>query len=362
MPTPIFPFALAAFALMEIPKLKKTRRPSPRLILLPCTGLLTLAFPNVGGLFGGIILIISASDWLIDGAGGLARKAGMPPLLIGVLIVGLGTSTPELFVNLISAIRKNTDLALGNILGSNIANLGLVIGPAALITGGMRIKKSLISTEVPIMLGATLLLIVLLMDDLLPEAGKSGGLSRQDGVVLLLALTFYLLYAFHSLGMSSSPREGGSRRGDRGRRHSVTKVLGGIAGLYLGGEMTITGGISLAAAMGAGTVVLGIIIGMGTSLPELATALTCAFKGETDLIVGNVVGSNIFNILLILGLTALVRPVNLPPGLGYHLPFLLAATVLFFLSLGTRHFLSRLEALFLTLTGAGYLLFSILRG
>ena len=362
MPTPIFLAALGAFVLLEIPGFRRTRRPSPPLILLPGAGLLFPVLPDLGALVGGVVLVISASDWLIDGAGSLARRAGAPLLLVGVLIVGLGTSTPELFINLISAIRGDTALALGNILGSNIANLSLVIGPAVLIAGPVRIQKSLISAEVPIMLGAALLLAVLLMDGPPLTAGRDAGLSRQDGVVLLLGLAFYLLYSFHSLGQSSSPRGVGVRYGEGDTTPlSVAKVLAGIAGLYLGGEFTITGAVNLAATLGAGTVVLGVIIGVGTSLPELATALTCAFKGETDLVVGNVVGSNIFNILLILGITALVRPVDLPIGMGSHLPFLLAATALFFLSLGTRRTLNRLEAVFLALIGSGYILFSILQ-
>ena len=159
---PLFYIALAVFTLLEIPGIRKKRRPSIPVILLPVAFILALLRPDLGSLLGGIVLIISAADRLIDGAGGIARRAGVPPLLIGILIIGLGTSTPELFVNLLSALRGDTGLALGNILGSNIANMGLVIGTAGLIAGRMKIQRSLISAEVPIMLGATLMLLLLL--------------------------------------------------------------------------------------------------------------------------------------------------------------------------------------------------------
>lgn len=258
--------------------------------------------------------------------------------MIGILIIGLGTSTPELFVNLLSALRGDSGLALGNILGSNIANIGLVIGLGGLIAGRMQIQRSLISTEVPILLGVTLLLILLVLDGFSFESGVTEAvLSRQDGFILLLGLLFYLIYSFHSLKQTPQPDSLDSQYDQAECRDceataatSLFKIGAGVLGLYFGGDFTVAGAVSLAAALGAGTMVLGIIVGVGTSLPELATAVSCALRKETDLIVGNVVGSNIFNILLILGITALVQPVHLPAGMGGHLAFLAGATVLFF--------------------------------
>jgi len=365
----LFIAALGVFTFLEIPEIRKLKRPTFVVILLPVAMVLAFLQPDLANLLGGIVLIISGADRLIAGAEGLARRAGLPPLLIGILIIGLGTSTPELFVNVLSALEGDTGLALGNILGSNIANLGLVIGLGGLIAGKIKIQKSLISTEVPILFGVTLLLVLLLWDraPLMP-GGTTAMLSRQDGIILLMGLFFYLLYTLHSMKQSPCPQVVDKQYDEVVVKTvesdpvalSIFKVLMGVAALYFGGDFTITGAVSLATALGAGTMVLGVIVGVGTSLPELATAISCALKGETDLIVGNVVGSNIFNILLILGITSLITPIAVPVAITGHLLFLMGITTLFFLSLGTRRTLSRIEALFLALAGVGYLTYSMI--
>lgn len=369
MSSVLFFAALGVFTLLEIPGIRKIKRPTFVVILLPVAAILSFMWPDLSSVLGGIVLIISGADRLIAGAEGLARRAGLPPLLIGILIIGLGTSTPELFVNVLSALEGDTQLALGNILGSNIANLGLVIGLGGLIAGRIKIQKSLISTEVPILFGVTLLLVILLWDKapLMPR-GTVAMLSRQDGIILLMGLLFYLLYTMHSMKQAPCPQSVDKQYDEIVEKDvesdpvsmSIFKVVVGVAGLYFGGDFTITGAVSLATAFGAGTMVLGVIVGVGTSLPELATAISCAIKGETDLIVGNVVGSNIFNILLILGITSLITPVAVPVAITGHLIFLMGVTTFFFISLGSKRSLSRFEALFLALAGVGYLTYSLM--
>ena len=365
-----FFIALSGFFFIEIIPALRRRRPSLPVILLPAAGILFFFNSQAAALLGGVVLIIISAEKLISGAGSLARRAGVAPLMVGIFIVGLGTSSPELFINLLSALRGDTDLALGNILGSNVANLGIILGLGGLIAGKMQIQRSLISTEGPILLGATLLLILLSLDfPPLAAEGTPVQLSRQDGAVLLWALMFYLLYLYGSVKRTPVPKAVVSQYTEEAVKLeeprlslSFARIAVGLPGLYLGGEFTVSGALGIAAALGAGTVALGIIVGVGTSLPELAATLTSAIRKETDLIIGNVVGSNIFNILLILGITAAIQPVSMPGDLAFHLVFLAGTTLLFFFSMGTRRCLSRGESLLLLLAGLTYLTLSLTRG
>ncbi|MCP4400723.1 MAG: sodium:calcium antiporter [bacterium] len=319
----------------------------------------------------GIILLIRAADILISGAEVVALKANIPPIVIGVLIIGLGTSMPELFVNVISALKGDTDIAFGNIVGSNISNMGLVIGIAGWLAGRIKIQKSIITAEIPVMMAAALL-VILQVCDFPPLADSSDfhGLSRQDGIVMLLGMALYLLYTFHVIANVPANPEVRQKYSDRyGKEEEIRawlsaigKILLGVIGLYFGGDFTVTGATSIAVGLGAGTLVVGVIIGVGTSLPELATAISSVMKNQTDLMIGNVVGSNIFNVLLILGITALIEPIPLTAGVAGHLVFLLLATGIFFIALGTKKTLSRPEAIMLTFLGISYLSYSIITG
>ena len=268
----------------------------------------------------GIVLLIRSADILICGAEVVALKANIPPIVIGVLIIGLGTSMPEFFVNVISALKSNTDLAFGNIVGSNISNMGLIVGIAGWMAGRIQIHKSVITAEIPVMLASTLLIIFQVLD--IPPFSSPGvqpNLSAQDGLVMLLGLCMYLLYTFHVIAdVPPNPQvrdQYQERYGKQEHLRAWMKAIGqivlGIAGLYLGGEFTVTGATAIAIALGAGTLVVGVIIGVGTSLPELAAAISSVLKNQPDLVIGNIVGSNIFNVLLILGTTALIEPIQL---------------------------------------------------
>ncbi len=319
----------------------------------------------------GVMLLIRAADVLITGAEVVAAKAKIPPIVIGILIIGLGTSSPEFFVNVISALKGNTDIAFGNIVGSNVCNMGLVIGVAGWLAGRISIQRSIITAEMPVMLAATVLVMLQVLDfPPFSEPGAPSMLSVQDGLVMLLGVCMYLLYTFHTIANVPQPEavtdEYQSRYGDadgmRTWAKAIVQIVIGIGGLYLGGEFTVSGATNIAMGLGAGTLVVGVIIGVGTSLPELAAAISSVLKNKPDLVIGNVVGSNIFNILLILGATAVIEPIALDRAIFWHLGFLLLATCLFFIALGTKKELSRAEAIFLTLLGVGYLAYSIITG
>ena len=279
----------------------------------------------------GILLLIRCSDVLINGAEIVARKAHIPPIVIGILIIGLGTSSPEFFVNVISALKGNTNIAFGNIVGSNISNMGLVIGIAGCIAGRIKIQKSIITAEIPVMLASTLLVIFQVLDfPPFTEMAIEPVLSPQDGLVMLLGISMYLLYTFHVIAdVPPNPEVQDEYQQRYGKSEelrtwikAIAAIVIGIAGLYLGGEFTVTGATNIAIGLGAGTLVVGVIIGVGTSLPELATAISSVLKGKPDLAIGNVVGSNIFNILLILGATAVIEPIYLDKAIAWHLAFL----------------------------------------
>lgn len=348
---------------------------------------LLIAHPQVGGLLLalvcslfsfnlaqailGIMLLIRSADILISGAEVVAAKANIPPIVIGVLIIGLGTSMPEFFVNVISALKGTTDIAFGNIVGSNISNMGLVIGIAGWMAGRIKIQKSIISAEIPVMLACTLLIIFQVLDfpPFIRDAVQPV-LSRQDGLIMLLGIGMYLLYTFHVIAnVPPNPEVRGKYRERYGKQEemrtwlkAIGEIVIGIVGLYFGGDFTVTGATAIARGLGAGTLVVGVIIGVGTSLPELATAITSVLKNQTDLVIGNVVGSNIFNILLILGTTAIIEPIYLTQGIAGHLLFLFIVTAIFFVALGSKKELSRLEAIMLTGLGVGYLAYAIITG
>lgn len=313
---------------------------------------------DVSLLWIGIILLISSADILVDGACEIAKILNIPTLVIGIVIIGLGTSLPELFVNMLSALNGDTDLAFGNIMGSNISNMGLVLGTGALLAGGIHVKKSLITTEIPIVLGVTLLSFLLVWREPIPQ------IAMADGAILLLSLFFYLFYLLRSnqsaeLDTTKEIFEEGEGETSEHKPifWQIILVVVGLVGLFFGGNTTVEGAVNIATLLGAGTIVLGVIVGLGTSLPELVAAISSVKKGETDLLVGNIVGSNIFNILLIFGVTAFIQPIVIAPHMFVHYYFLMGESLLFYITLGTKRHLNRFEAVLLILGALSYLFY-----
>lgn len=364
-------FLAVSLALALAGYLQERKILSPFILLPLISPVLYIWYPSLAFLLGGMIILIRSADFLIEGAVWIARKAGVPALVTGIVIIGLGTSMPELFVNLLSAAEGNTGLALGNVLGSNVANMGLVIGAGGLIAGTIKIEKSLISREIPIMLGGSLLMILLAWNFFPGQENSRQALSFNDGLILILGLVFYILYLFQSMKIEKEPEsleeqlnqhydnvDEMPEKQTKGL-HPLVLILIGVAGLYFGGDFIVDGAVELALSLGAGAMALGVIVGVGTSLPELAAAVSSARKGEPDLIVGNVVGSNIFNILLVLGSTALISPIYTGPELLIHFAFLAGMSLLFYFFLGSQRHLTRLESGLLAACGLGYLVYSL---
>lgn len=267
----------------------------------------------------GLGFLLCGGAALVKGASGIAAQFGVSPMIVGLTIVSFGTSSPELVVNVIGALNEQTELAFGNVVGSNLANLGLVLGIAAIVRP-MSIDSKLVLREIPLLLLVTAMIVVMAVDPLLK--GMAPALDRSDAVVLLLVFCMFLYIAIidvlrrkavdplitHAGGMPLAV--GGSARFMNWMYLSI-----GIIGLFLGGHLTIENGVELARILDIQSALVGLfIVAIGTSLPELVTSVVAAMRGESDIALGNVVGSNLFNILMVLPVSAVVRPVTVPAG------------------------------------------------
>jgi cation:H+ antiporter len=308
----------------------------------------------------GIFLLVKGADFLVDGASALARKLGVPALMVGLTVVAFGTSLPELVVNVLAALRGSTGIAFGNILGSNMANILLVLGAAAILEP-LPVKRSTVRREIPFALLAVIVLIVLTRG----SAGKAV-LSRGDGLILIC---FFGTFLYYTAGLARRHRpslvpESPSAPARRGPTIALM-IAGGLVALYFGGRWTVDGAVAAARILGLSDYLISAtVIAIGTSLPELMTAVAAARKKDIDIAVGNSVGSNIFNIFWVLGLTAVIRPIGVPAALDADVFILLAVTGLLFafLFIGQRHVLRRWKGVLFIATYALYLAFLAGRG
>lgn len=264
---------------------------------------------------GGGLLLYLGAEWLVKGSAGLARHLGVPPLLVGLTVVAYGTSAPEAIVTIQGSLGGYGALAAGNIVGSNIANLGLILGLALVLRSAPH-EPGLMRREVPVLLGSSALLIAAL---------ANGALGRWEGLVLLLAAVLYSVWMVRSAqaerrsgAADRSAEEGaetaGAPPGTRVVRLTVLLAVG-LVMVVTGGHLLVKGSVGLARALGLSERIIGVtLVAVGTSLPELATSVLAALRGHSALAVGNVVGSNIFNVLLCLGVAGTASPFALPEG------------------------------------------------
>lgn len=272
-------------------------------------------FFNIVILLVGLALILFGAELLVNGSSFVARKFGISEFVVGMTIVGIGTSAPELVVSLISAINGSSDISVGNIVGSNISNVYLILGLTALIAP-ISLTKSNKKYDLPISIFVSLLLAFLLYDSSIWGAEKNM-LSRLDGVILLIIFGLFMLYSFKLVPKEESS-ESDSQEGNNlyeKVKHpmllAVASILGGLAGLVLGGRFFVNSGSAIASDLGVSDAFIGItVMALGTSLPELAASIVAAAKKKGQMALGNILGSNIFNITLILGVTSVVSPLS----------------------------------------------------
>lgn len=254
----------------------------------------------------GFVLLIKGAEILIDGAVSIARRLNISDLVIGMTVVAFGTSAPELFVNITASIRGNSDLAIGNILGSNIANTLLVLGVASVIRP-LTVTKGTVWREIPFSFLAAIVFAFLANDQFLDQKNASI-ISRADGLVLLCFFSVFLYYAFTTTNGSESIADQVPSTTHEPPA-AIMRLIGGLVGLCLGGRWIVNGAVIIASHIGLSESVVGLsIVALGTSLPELATSTMAAYKGRANIAVGNIVGSNIFNIFFVLGVTASIKP------------------------------------------------------
>ncbi len=259
---------------------------------------------NSGYILIGLVLLVLGAEGLVRGGTGLALRLGVTALVIGLTVVAWGTGSPELVLSIEAARAGNSGLALGNVVGSNISNIALVLGLAALVKP-MRARSELIGREVPLMIAVTLLLCAMLLD---------GGLSRPEGLVLVVGAVVYTVFSYliarrGESRMVNAEFDAALVEPARAPWVDAALLAGGLAALLAGASLLLQGATYVASAFGLSQVVIGLtVVAIGTSLPELATSVTAALRGEADVAFGNVVGSNVFNILAVLGTSALIRP------------------------------------------------------
>jgi cation:H+ antiporter len=290
----------------------------------------------------GVVLVLFGADRLTEGASALARRMNVPEIIIGLTIVAAGTSAPELFVSLVSALKGTPDLAVGNVVGSNTMNAMLIVGCAAMVAP-MTISRSTVKKDIPFSVGASVLLIVLALDSFL---------GRVDGIVLLLGFAVFMTY---TLMQAKSGRATEVQAEVSPVWKNLVYLVGGLLGLVLGSNLFVDSASSVAYALDISEGVVGLtVVAGGTSLPELATSVVAARKGQSAIAIGNVIGSNVFNILLILGLTATISPLEIEGITTIDMAVMLISVVLVWLFSFTRFTVERWEGAVLV---GGYLIY-----
>ena len=294
----------------------------------------------------GFVLLLLGAEFLVRGAVALARRLKVSPMVIGMTIVAYGTTAPELVVSLEAALTDAPAIAVGNVIGSNIANILLILGTAAVIYP-IACKPEALMRDGAVMLGAAILMVVL---------GLTGAITAVQGAVMLLALIGLTLYAYWSERRNSASADLLSREAEefaewpRSLWPSLLAVIGGIASVVFGAQILVAAAVELARDFGISEAVIGLtLVAVGTSLPELATAAVAAYRRHADIAIGNVVGANTYNILAILGVVSMVEPLTIPAQIvAFDIWFMLAATVVLLATILARGGLSRA-------VGAGFL-------
>ncbi|MFW6080845.1 MAG: calcium/sodium antiporter [Desulfosalsimonas sp.] len=310
----------------------------------------------------GFILLVKGADLLVEGAGSIARRMRISDLAAGLTIVAFGTSAPELFVNIAASINGNTGIAIGNVLGSNIANILLILGISAVIYP-LAVSRGTVWREIPFSLLAAAVLGIAANDRLF-DGWLYSDISRSDGLIFLM---FFVIFLYYSAGTARGFTSDAQGLPMSARKMpSALAISGaGLIGLAAGGKLIVDGAVEIALSFGMSQELVGLtILAVGTSLPELATSAMAAWRKNVEIAVGNVVGSNIFNIFLVLGISSVIEPLPLYSGGNLDIGMLIAASLILFVTMftGKRRSLDRWEGALLLVLYASYLVYLVWRG
>lgn len=311
----------------------------------------------------GFLLLVKGADYFVEGASSVAKKLRIPTFVIGLTIVAFGTSAPELAVSISAALKGSNDIAIGNVVGSNIFNTLVVLGASAAITP-IAVEKGMIKKDYPLSIFAAILLGVLSLDMILFQA-PAMSLGRIDGIILLVAFAFFM-YTTVKAGLKDRETLSDEQE-DQLNMHmpiwkSILILIVGLAGIVIGGDMSVEGAKEIARAFGLSEALIGLtIVAIGTSLPELVTSVVAARKGESDIAVGNVIGSNIFNVFFILGTSATILPMNVSSTYLYDIAMLIGVMVITYLPIAKTRRVGRPMGIAMILAYVAYTIYLIIR-
>ena len=312
----------------------------------------------------GFLLLVKGADYFVEGASSIAKKLRIPTFVIGLTIVAFGTSAPELAVSISAAFKGSNDIAIGNVVGSNIFNTLVVLGASAAITP-IAVEKGIIKKDYPLSIFAAILLGVLSLDMILFKA-PAMTLSRVDGIILLVAFAFFM-YTTVKAGLKQRAAANPEHEEALANMYmpawkSILILVVGLVGIVIGGDLSVEGAKEIARAFGLSEALIGLtIVAFGTSLPELVTSIIAARKGESDIAVGNVIGSNIFNIFFILGVSATILPMNVSSTYLYDIAVLVAVMVLSYIPIAKTKKVSRGMGVTMVAAYLAYTVYLIMR-
>lgn len=307
----------------------------------------------------GFFLLVKGADLLVDGSASVAKKLKISSIVIGLTIVAFGTSAPEFVVNIFASVQGNTEIAIGNILGSNIANILLILGISAVIYP-ITAKKNTVLKEIPLSLLA-IVVLGLMANDRIIDGGIFSGVTRIDGLVLL---SFFVIFLYYTFGITRSGQdivEGEVKVFSH--QKAALFIVFGLIGLTVGGKWIVDGAVKIAELFNISQSLIGLtIVAIGTSLPELATSATAAYKRQSDIAIGNIVGSNIFNIFWILGVSAIIRPLPFSISSNVDIIMTIFASVVLFtvMFIGQKRVIERWQGIFMIASYVGYVMFLVL--
>lgn len=308
----------------------------------------------------GFLILIKGADFLVSGSSALAKRLKFSNLVIGLTVVAFGTSTPELFVNFFASLEGNAEIAIGNVVGSNIFNILVILGISSIIYP-LSVTKGTLWKEIPFSLIAAILVGVMANDVLFDHAHYSV-LSRIDGFILLL---FFIIFMYYILTIAKDEHVQLEEVMQINLQRSLWLVAGGLVILVLGGKFIVENAVIVAGRLGISQSVIGLtIVAAGTSLPELVTSVVAAYRKNSDIAVGNIVGSNIFNIFFILGISSLIKPIQIVSQINPDIWVLIAVSLVLFVFMftGKRRKLDRWEGIIFVLFYIGYIIFLLKRG
>ena len=308
----------------------------------------------------GLYLLVKSADWIVDSSSSLAKKLGVSSLIIGLTVVAFGTSLPELFVNILATLKGAGEFSFGNIVGSNIANVLLILGVTALITN-VKVKSSTVWREIPFALLAAFVFFVLTSKIFF---GEGDIFTRADGLILLSLFAMFIYYIYQ-MSRKDKKNIGLVKKVEVSNWRIGIMLVLGLVGIYFGGKWVVEGAVFIAGQFGLSEYLISAtIVAFGTSLPELVICVFAALKKNMDIAVGNIIGSNIFNILWVFGIIPFIGVIKIPPfvGLDIGIMFLVTLLLFVFMFVGKRHGLSRKEGIIFLSLYVLYIVYLIIRG